>query len=531
MTTDSASPLQSTGQPPPPTTHPTDGPSAQTRQDMDRTLFHGIAWTALGRWTAQGISWVGTFYVARILTPADYGLVAMAAIPIGLVRLIEDLGLDAIILQDRTLTKEQLRWLTGAAILLSMVLTILFIGLSIPISLYFKEPQVALIVSVLSLTFLIDALQVLPRALLQRDLQFRTLAMINALQVTIASATMVLAALAGWVYWALVINTLVSYGLVTIILYLYRPFVPAWPREIHQLTRSLTAGWKMLVTRIAYYGYSSADSMIVGRYLGKEALGIFGFATTLSALPSREVTSLVSGVVPGVFTTVQASKTELRRYYFLLTEATAYLALPAAFGLAITADDFVLLALGDTWTAVIAPLQLLCIYTAIFSSQALVAHVLLWTGHFSTIMWLSLLALAVLPACFYFGAAYGLVGIAAGWLIGFPLSNFPAFIYVNRLLASSWTDYWHTFKPALAGCVVMLGVVALVRLLLPEEWHHALRLTIQSSAGALTYAGFMLLAFGDRVREMYLVVLGTDQQTPNEMDSTTKDLPADLAPH
>ena len=239
----------------------------------------------------------------------------------------------------------------------------------------------------------------------------------------------------------------------------------------------------------------------------------------------------MSGVVPGVFTTVQASKTELRRYYFLLTEATAYLALPAAFGLAITADDFVLLALGDTWTAVIAPLQLLCIYTAIFSSQALVAHVLLWTGHFSTIMWLSLLALAVLPACFYFGAAYGLVGIAAGWLIGFPLSNFPAFIYVNRLLASSWTDYWHTFKPALAGCVVMLGVVALVRLLLPEEWHHALRLTIQSSAGALTYAGFMLLAFGDRVREMYLVVLGTDQQTPNEMDSTTKDLPADLAPH
>lgn len=76
----------------------------------------------------------------------------------------------------------------------------------------------------------------------------------------------------------------------------------------------------------------------------------------------------------------------------------------------------------------------------------------------------------------------------------------------------------------------MLGVVALVRLLLPEEWHHALRLAIQSSAGALTYAGFMLLAFGDRVREMYRVVLGTDQQTPNEMDNTTKDLPADLAP-
>lgn len=485
----------------------------------------------MGRWTAQGISWIATFYVARILTPSDYGLVAMAAIPIGLARLIEDLGLDAIILQDRTLTKEQLQRLTGAAILLSMVLTMLFMSLSIPISLYFKEPQVALIVSVLSLTFVIDALQVLPRALLQRDLQFRTLAMINALQVTIASATMVLAALAGWVYWALVINTLVSYGLVTIILYLYRPFVPAWPREIHQLTRSLTSGWQMLVTRFAYYGYSSADSMIVGRYLGKEALGIFGFATTLSALPSREVTSLLSGVVPGIFTAVQASKPELRRYYFFLTEVTSYLALPAALGLAITADDFVLLALGDTWTAVIVPLRLLCVYTAMFSSQALVAHVLLWTGHFSTIMWLSLLALAILPVCFYFGAAYGLVGIAVGWLIGFPLSNLPAFIYANRILASSWIDYWHTFRPALTGCAAMLGVVAVIRLVLPEEWHHGLRLAVQSSAGALAYAGIMLLLFGSRVREMYRVVLGTDRQEPNEIGSVTQGPHAALDPH
>jgi hypothetical protein len=166
-----------------------------------------------------------------------------------------------------------------------------------------------------------------------------------------------------------------------------------------------------------------------------------------------------------------------------------------------------------------------------FSSQALVAHVLLWTGHFSTIMWLSLLALAILPVCFYFGAAYGLVGIAVGWLIGFPLSNLPAFIYANRILASSWIDYWHTFRPALTGCAAMLGVVAVIRLVLPEEWHHGLRLAVQSSAGALAYAGIMLLLFGSRVREMYRVVLGTDRQEPNEIGSVTQGPHAALGPH
>ena len=72
------------------------------------------------------------------------------------------------------------------------------------------------------------------------------------------------------------------------------------------------------------------------------------------------------------------------------------------------------------------PLRLLCIYMAMFSSQDLLAHILLWTGHFAINMWLSIFVLAVLPICFYIGANCGLTGVAVGWLIGFPLSNLPA---------------------------------------------------------------------------------------------------------
>ena len=511
--------------------HPAKESSAQSRQNLDRTLFHGIAWTALGRWIAQAISWTATLYVARILTPGDYGLVAMATIPIGLARLIEGIGLDAILLQDRSLSKEQLQRLAGAALLLGTALTVLYLGLSAPISLYFQEPQVAAIVSVLSLTFVIDALQILPRALLQRDLQFRTLAWINGLQVAIAAATMVLAARAGWTYWALVFNTVVSYGLVTVVLFIYRPIMPAWPRNVRTVARSMVSGWHILVSRFAYYGYSSADSTIIGRYLGKDALGIFGFATTFASLPVREVTSLISGVVPGVFTTVQTNKQELRRYFFLLTEAVSYIVLPASLGLAITADDFVLLALGDTWTSVIAPLRLLCIYMAIFSGQDLLAHVLLWTGHFVINMWLSIFGLAVLPLCFYVGSQYGLIGVAVGWVVGFPISIVPAFVYVNRILLCSWIDYWHAFRPATTGCIAMLGVVGVIRLVLPEEWHHGLRLGVQTSAGALTYVGIMLLLFGSRVRDMYRVVLGTGQLEPGKDGDVTEASPAAREPH
>lgn len=506
-------------------------PSATSRRELDQSLFRGIAWTAVGRWIAQAISWMATLYVARILTPGDYGIVSMATIPIGLARLIEGLGLDAILLQDKSLTKEQLQQLAGAGLLLGTMLTLIYLSLSVPISLYFNEPQVALIISVLSLTFLFDALQILPRALLQRDLRFRTLAWINGLQVAIAAITMALAARAGLAYWALVINTLVSYALITVVLFLQQPIAPTWPNNLHRLTSPLLSGWHILVSRFAYYGYSSADSTIIGRVLGKEALGIFGFATTFASLPVREVTSLMSGVVPGVFTALQAERQELRRYFFLLTEAVSYLTLPASLGLAITADDFVPLVLGDAWSGVISPLRLLCIYMAMFSSQDLLSHVLLWTGHFSVNMWLSLFALAILPVCFYIGAGYGLIGVAAAWVVGFPLSVLPAFVYVNRILRCSSIDYWHTFRPAITGCLAMLGAVALVRVVLPEEWHHGLRLGIQSSVGAATYTGIMCLVFGDRIRNIYSIAVGRNAVGPAPHAALKKGQSADLAPH
>ncbi|MFO0707448.1 MAG: lipopolysaccharide biosynthesis protein [Nitrospira sp.] len=501
-----------------------------SRRELDRTLFHGLAWTAVGRWLAQAISWLATLYVARILSPGDYGLVAMATVPIGLARLIEGLGLDAILLQDRSLSTGELRRLAGAAVCLGTVLTATYVAISVPIALYFQEPQVATIVSVLSLTFILDALQILPRALLQRDLRFRALAWINGWQVVVAAGTMVLAAQAGWTYWALVVNTLIGSSVITVVLFVWEPVMPAWPREISAMTSSMMSGWHMLVSRFAYYGYSSADSAIIGRLLGKDALGIFGFAMTFASLPVREITSLMSGVVPGIFTAIQTDTKELRRYFLLLTETVSYLTLPASLGLALTADDFVPLALGETWNGVIVPLQILSLYMAIFSCQDLLAHVLLWTGRFALNMWLSIFALAVLPVCFYIGAQYGLPGVAVGWLVGFPLSVAPAFVYVSRILDCSWGDYWRAFKPALIGCVAMLSAVTAIKLLLPDSWHHGLRLGIQSSAGAAVYGAVMMGGFGTRVRALYRIVVGANDPSGPDTNAACARPPGHQAP-
>lgn len=490
----------------PSSTDSTDDALAPDQRHLDRSLVSGIAWTVAFRWIAQVVSWAATLYVARILVPGDYGLVAMATVPIGFARLVEDLGLDAIIVQDRTLSPGQLASLAGSMLCLGVVLTASFAGLALPIASYFREPAVAAIVAALSLTFIFDAVQVLPRALLQRDLRFRTLAWLHGLQVTIAAVVVAGAATLRLGHWALVLNTLVSSAIITGTLYALRPFQVGWPRQFGQIAGSLAAGWRMLVSRGAWYGYSSLDSALIGRVLGKEALGIFGFAMTFASLPVTEVSSMVSKVVPGVFSSVQDSPPRLRRYFLLLTETASYITLPMSVGLALTAEDFILLALGPKWVDVILPLQILCLYMAFNACQMLVSHVLLWTGHFRANMWLNILALVLLPTGFYIGLHWGVPGVAWAWAIGFPISVAPVAYLMVRILDVRLRDFVDALQPAVVSCVVMTVVVVLTRAVLPGGWSHGLRLIAQASAGALVYCGALLAIYWVRVRRIYEVV-------------------------
>jgi teichuronic acid exporter len=479
-------------------------------RELDRTLFAGIAWTAALRWLGQLISWCATLYAVRILTPGDYGLVAMATIPIGFARLVENFGLESVVLQDRSLAGEQIARLAGLGIALSLGLIVVFMLGSPLFAGFFREPAVQPIIMVLSLTFLIDALQIVPRALLQRDLQFQRLAKINFVQVCVSAAILVTASSIGLGPWALVANTLIG-ALVTLALILrLRPYAIALPRKVRTLLQPLTAGWRVLVAHTGWYGYSNADSAIVGRVLGKDEAGIFSIALALANLPTQELASVMGRVVPGVFTRSQSDQTLLRRYFLLLTEGLSYLALPIATGIALTADTIVAVLFGEQWLDAANPLRILCGYVAFHVMQMLAPHVIMWTGHFRAIMWLNLFALAVLPPAFLVGIQWGLVGVAWAWVIAYPIAMLPALILSNRLLGISWLQFVAPMGPALVACGAMIATVMMVdRAFDMEAWSNQSQLVARALIGAVAYAAVLALVFRARVTRIAAVVRGS----------------------
>jgi teichuronic acid exporter len=450
------------------------------------------------RWSAQAFSWFATLVAAHRLTPGDYGIVAMATVGIGMLRLVEDFGLDSILVQDRSIVGLQQARLAGLILTVGASCCLVFLVLAQPIAAFFSEPRVALVVAAMSVLFVTDALQVVPRALLQRELAFRRLALALFVQVFVTQTVLLVAVRAGWGVWSLVVNSVAGAIAVTALLIVWRPYPVRWPREFATLARPVLQGWRVVVSRMAWYAYNTLDQTIIGRVLGKDALGAYSFATTFASLSMQEVGSVVNKVVPAVFSQTQHRRAQLRRYFLALTELVSYLTLPLSIGLALTADLFIRLALGPQWNAVIVPLQLLCLYAAFYSTQLLVSHVIMWTGQFRLNMWFTILTAVVLPIGFLVGVKHGLAGVALCWAVLYPLTNVPPLVICCRTISMSIRQWLESLRPASSASLVMAAAVLAVRAALPLDVRLPVAFITSVGIGVLAYC--VVLWFGFRAR-------------------------------
>ena len=476
---------------------------ASERQKLDRSLVHGMAWTGASRWATQILSWASTLVIARLLTPADYGVLTMANVYIGFVALVNEFGLGPAIIRQRDLTEEQISALGGVSIGLSVVLWLLSALISIPVAAFFEEPAVRWVITALGFTFVTSGLRVLPRALLTRDLQFKRIASIDATESVAATILTLLFALLGYGYWSLVWSSIIGSLIATFVALRWRPHRRHWPKSFALIGPSLRFGWHLVVARFAWYFYSTADFTVIGRLFGKGSLGGYGFAWTLASIPVTKVSALVNQVTPAIFSAVQNDRPALGRYFLRLSEGLAFITFPFSVGVSLVAEDFVMVALGAEWRPAIVPLQLLAFYAGYRSITTLHPQILQSVGKARNQMQYSLLALAVLPALFYAGGKIGgIAGVAWGWIIGYPLVMIPPYRTVFQATGVTLSRYVAALWPSALGAAGMAAVVLGMRALLPAGMSHVQSLIIEVVVGALTYVALTFGLQRQRIREL-----------------------------
>jgi len=475
------------------------------QKNLDRVLVRGIAWTAAVKWLTQIVTWGITLIVARLLAPSDYGLIGMAAICLNFVTLFSEFGLGTAIITLQELSDEQVSQLNSVSLLLGILGFGTAAAGAYPLAIFFKAPKVTLVIIVMSIGFIVSAVRTVPYSLLQKDMHFKLLAVIEGFQSIIQAVSTLVLAFLGFGYWALVLGNLSVSISSTALTLVWRRQRFARPR-FSMIREALIYSWHIIVGRLSWYVYNDSDFIVAGRVLGEAPLGAYTLAWTLAHAPLEKLTTLVNRVTPSVFASIQSDFPALRRYLRNITGGLALLIFPATFGMALVAADFVQFALGPKWNGVVLPLELLALHALIRSNVILLTPLLNVIGEARFSMWNNVLTLIILPVSFYIGSRWGTGGIAGVWVVVYPFLASPLFWRVFQRIQMSPKEYFVALWPAVSGCVLMAVAVGVVKRMLSSAWPFYLRLTSEILVGALIYTLALTSMHRDRLRTFFALV-------------------------
>lgn len=474
---------------------------------VDRSLVRGIAWTGSVKWTVQVLSWASTLVIVRHVSPSDYGIVGSATLYLGLLTLVADFGIAAAVIRLRDLAQDLLEQLHGAATALGALGTLVGLAISVPLGWFFKSPPLPAVVATLSATLLVAGLRTVPLAVMQRDLRFRAIAFIEAGQAMVGAAVTVTLAILGWGYWALAVGSLVQATAFTLFTLRSQPSRLRVPR-IAELRAPLTISKHVLIGQLSWWTYSNADFVVIGRVLGQSAMGLYLLAREFASLPVEKITNIVTRVTPGVFSALQHDRDALRTRFLAVSEGIAMLTLPASWGLAIVAEDFVLVAFGDTWAGAVRPLQLLSLYVALRSIVTLLPQVLIAVGDSRIVARTSILFVTVMPVSFVIGSRWGTTGIAMAWVLAFPLLNVPLYRHVFTHLAMDAAMYLRALRAPILGTLAMATVLLPMQRMIGALPLPLARLVIAVALGVVVYVLVAVWPQRRRIRETLRLLKG-----------------------
>ena len=476
-------------------------PVGSNTDRLDRSALSGAAWSGTAKYTTQILSWLSTILVARMLTPGDYGLVAMGTLLMGVISMLSEFGVGTTIVTMRELSDNAIRQLNAFALLLGVAGTVAAFAAAHPLGVFFRAPDLPPVIMVIGLTFTITSLQTVPTALLRREMRFRPLAMIDITRGFVTPVVTLVTAWLGFRYWSLVAGSCIGVATASFMaVYFHRvPFGrPMWS----ELSHALRFSRDLLIGRLAWIVYQNGDFAVAARMLGQSAAGVYTLAWTLATSPIEKISVVLTDVAPTLFSAVQDDVTALRRYFLHLTELVCLVTFPIALGLSIISSDAVAVLLGPKWHAAAAPLALLALYGGARSITQLYGFLFVATRQSRFAMWTSVMLGMLLLAGFVLGSRWGGAGIAAAWLVIHPGVSVYSYTRVRSALDLRARDYFRALRLGFDGSIAMAIVLIAFHDQVAGNWSPLLRLVSSVLIGAASFGTVTWLLHAERLRQI-----------------------------
>ncbi|MGD9597432.1 MAG: lipopolysaccharide biosynthesis protein [Steroidobacteraceae bacterium] len=453
--------------------------------DIEHKTAVALKWNAFAKLSAQLISWVVTLVVLRILTPADYGLMAIVMVVISIVSGVAEFGIGASLVQAPTLDRTALARIAGALGLLNLACGAA-VAFSAPwLAGWFGDPDLVPLIQVAAVQFLFAAIEVVPQSLLQRELDFTRVARIEIAGALVSSLCTLMLAVAGMEVWALVLGWLIG-GAVRAALFAATGRLVVPRLGLRGIAGHIRFGGIITITRVIWQFTMQMDTIIAGRFLGKEALGLYSVAMHFATLPMNKVMGIVNQVALSAVSRMQEERERLRIRLLEALRLLALASIPCLWGMSCVAPELVDAVLGPKWDAAIIALQLVSLVAPLRMLLGILATALAAIGRAELELRNTIVGAVVLTVSFLVGVRWGLEGLAASWLVAVPLVSAICIPPSARALGLTLVDIGTALRtPVLAGCA-MYAAVVFTRTLLPGL-DSAWLLPILIAVGCATY--------------------------------------------
>lgn len=459
------------------------------------SVHHSATWAGLTQVAKIVTQLIGLLVLARLLQPADYGLMAIAAAITTFATLFRDMGTSASIIQKSTLNTmlaSTVFWLNAC---LGATITIILVALSSFMGVIFAQAQLPNVLLVLSPVFIVMAAGSVHQAFLERESNFKVIAGIELTSACIALLVAVTTAMAGAGVYALVMQSLTAAIVSTVMLWTIKRWRPSFIFDPQSIREIWAFSGNLFLFNVTNYFQRNADTAAIGRFLGSADLGLYNVAYRILLFPLQNITFVIARVSFPAYSRYQHDKPELAKHYLQTLQNVAFITAPTMTAIWLSREPFIDALFGPKWQPAAEVLFWLAPVGFLQSMVSTSGSLLSAIGRTSVLRNIGFFSLFFLVVPLLAGLPWGIQGVAAGYCMGNIVWTYPVLQKTLKQLDRNYFDFVRSiYRPLL---IALLSGIAtyVVTLAWKQVAMPSLARTVVDSCVYLTFYMLAILIF------------------------------------
>lgn len=468
--------------------------SEGTPAGFARRVMTAVLWRSGSQFAAQMVMWSATFFVIRLLQPADYGLFAMTQSILVLLNLLCGYGFASALIQAKELDSHKVRQVFGLLLLLNGTIALAQVIAAPLAAAYFRQPMVTHMLRVQALIYLATPFIALPSALLARRMDFRREAQVNFAGAIAGALTALTCALCGAGVWTLVAAPIALFWTRAIGMTIAARAL-VWPSfRFGGMGGTWAFGGAMILSQFLWFVQTQADVAIGGRALVPHDLGLYTTSLFLAQIVTSKFIPPLNDVAFSAYARIQNDRAAVAYGFLKAARIVMLIAAPFCLGLAATAEPMILTVLGAKWAGAVPLVRIVALAMPALAMQILFSPAATALGQPGVQVKVSACGAVIMPVAFLIGILTqgGAIGLASAWAVGAPLLMLATAMLAMPVIGVNARGLIRAVAPGLGAGIVMALVVAMLDRAF-DLGAPALRLGMLVAVGGAVYAALVLL--------------------------------------